>query len=56
MTDQPGMRRVLREKLWRPASRVISYAVHVHYWDWCRSYGQYRYRICLNGCGQRLSC
>lgn len=29
---------------------------HVHYWDWCRQYGFLRYRICLNGCGQKKAC
>ena len=29
---------------------------HQHYWDYCRQYGIYRYRICLNGCGQRKAC
>lgn len=49
--------RFLREKLWRPTTRVLSlYVTHIHYWDYCRQYGQYRYRICLNGCGQKLSC
>jgi len=40
--------RVLRERVWRPTTRALSYVVHVHYWDYCRQYGQYRYRICLN--------
>lgn len=29
---------------------------HTHYWDTCRNYGWYRYRVCLNGCGQRQAC
>lgn len=49
--------RAIREKVWRPATRLMSaYLVHVHYWDWCRQYGQYRYRICLNGCDKKLAC
>lgn len=41
------MRRALREKVLRPATRLLSYVQHVHYWDYCRNYG-YRYQICLN--------
>lgn len=40
---------------WRSTSTPQA-IVHVHNWDICRTYGQYRYRICLNGCGQRLPC
>lgn len=50
------MREQLRRRVWRPTTRVLSRVIHVHYWDWCRQYGFLRYRICLNGCGQKRAC
>lgn len=38
------------------ASQPRALVQHVHHWDHCRSYGQYRYRICLNGCNLRRPC
>jgi hypothetical protein len=49
---------MLRAALNRPHPQpmVQPLASHVHLWDRCRDYGQYSYRICLRGCGNRLPC
>jgi hypothetical protein len=39
-----------------PLPTVQPLARHVDLWDICRDYGQYTYRICLNGCNQRKPC
>jgi len=40
----------------QPGPLVQPLVGHVHRPDICRDYGQYNYKICLNGCNTRWPC